>query len=346
MIFSKNLFKNKPFLVFVAASILSILYVIYILFSPNISLKYEEDAFLYIPDNSSFEDVITHLKQNAYVVNYSSLKQTAKLLNYKKIRSGKYALDYKMSNFELIRKLRSGQQTPVKLTFNNIRTKEQLAAKLSKQLMADSSSIINLLNDTALLSANNFNPNTSVALFIPNTYEIFWDTDANELMKRMLKEYKAFWTKERIALADSIPLSTIEVTTLASIVEEETNSKAERPKVAGLYINRLKQAMPLQADPTLKFAIGNFAVKRLGLQEILYISPYNTYRNKGLPPGPIRIASPAGIDAVLHYTKHNYVYMCAKETFNGEHNFAPTYAEHQANARLYQQALNNRKIFK
>lgn len=162
----------------------------------------------------------------------------------------------------------------------------------------------------------------------------------------MKKEHDAFWTAERKAKADSIPLTPVEVSTLASIVEEETNGKAERPMVAGLYINRLKKDMPLQADPTLKFAVGDFSIKRLTIEHILKISPYNTYRNKGLPPGPIRVASPNGIDAVLNYKKHNYIFMCAKETLNGEHNFAVSYAEHQANARKYQKALDARKIFK
>jgi len=244
----------------------------------------------------------------------------------------------------LVRILRSGRQTPVRLTFNNIRTKEQLAARLGTQLMADSTEILALMNDTAFLAQYELTPNTAITLFIPNTYEVFWNLNAKELFERMNKEYTKFWTDERKAQAAAIPMTPVEVSTLASIVEEETNNKTDRPKVAGLYINRLKTDMPLQADPTLKFAVGDFGLKRLTLKQILYISPYNTYRNHGLPPGPIRVASESGINAVLNYAHHNYIYMCASETLNGEHKFAANWAEHQANAKRYQEKLNKLNI--
>ena len=328
-------------------AIAAFMYLVYILFSPNFFPSSDKKAYLYIADSSSFEDVVLNLQQNAKVVNSSAFRQVAGLLHYgAKIRPGRYELKTGMNNFQLVRILRSGRQTPVQLSFNNIRTKEQLAGRLGSQLMADSLSISNLLNDTAFLRTYNLNPSTSVTLFIPNTYEVFWNTNAAELFERMNKEYNKFWTEERKAKAALIPLSLTEVSTLASIVEEESNNKAERPMIAGLYINRLKMDMPLQADPTLKFAMGDFGLKRILLQHILKISPYNTYRNHGLPPGPIRVVSPAAIDAVLNYSKHNYVFMCAKETLNGEHNFAVSYSEHQANAKKYQKALNELKIFK
>lgn len=322
------------------------LYFVYILFAPNISPKSDEKTYLCIPDSSSLNQVVTLLSNEADISNTMAFKQVATLLRYSKIRPGRYEIKPGMNNFQLIRILRSGRQTPVKLTFNNIRTKEQLAGRLSAQLMADSLSILKILNDTALLAKDSLNPNTSIALFIPNTYEVFWDMDASELYNRMRKEYNTFWTNERKTKAAAIPLTPVQVSTLASIVEEETNGKSERPMVAGLYINRLRIDMPLQADPTLKFAVGDFSIKRLTLEHILKISPYNTYRNHGLPPGPIRVASPNGIDAVLNYAQHKYIFMCAKETLNGEHNFATTYAEHQANAKKYQKALDDRKIFK
>ena len=328
-------------------AIAAFMYLVYILFSPNFFPSSDKKAYLYIADSSSFEDVVLNLQQNVKVVNSSAFRQVAGLLHYgSKIRPGRYELKTGMNNFLLVRNLRSGRQTPVQLSFNNIRTKEQLAGRLGSQLMADSLSISNLLNDTAFLRTYNLNPSTSVTLFIPNTYEVFWNTNAAELFERMNKEYNKFWTEERKAKAALIPLSLTEVSTLASIVEEESNNKAERPMIAGLYINRLKMDMPLQADPTLKFAMGDFGLKRILLQHILKISPYNTYRNHGLPPGPIRVVSPAAIDAVLNYSKHNYVFMCAKETLNGEHNFAVSYSEHQANAKKYQKALNELKIFK
>ncbi|MDD3078464.1 MAG: endolytic transglycosylase MltG [Paludibacter sp.] len=342
----KNSQIHKPILLIVLLLILFGLYGTYILFIPNISPKENSKTFLCIPDSSSLNDVLSIIQKTAKIGNVSSFRQVATIMRYNKIHPGRYEINGHVNNFSLIRLLRSGRQTPVKLTFNNIRTKEQLAGKLADQLMADSVSIINLMNDSAYLAAYGLDTNTVVALFIPNTYEIFWNVKAPKIFERMKKEYDNFWTPDRVAKADSIPFTPIEVSTLASIVEEETNGKAERRMVAGLYINRLKQDMPLQADPTLKFAVGDFKLKRLGIEQIKKPSPYNTYLNKGLPPGPIRVASPAGIDAVLNYTHHKYIYMCAKETLNGEHNFASSYAEHMRNAKKYQKALNDRKIFK
>jgi len=336
---------KKPIFWVLTLLIALFVYVAYILFAPNVYVNTESGkSYLCINDSSSMDDVIAELQQSATVFNITGFKQASSIFNYKKIHPGRYELTNGMNNFKLVRILQNGRQTPLKLTFNNIRTKEQLAGRLSKEIMSDSISILNLLNDTAFLFKYNLNPNTSVAVFIPNTYEVFWDLDAHEIFDRMKKEYDIFWNDERKAKAASIPLSQVEVATLASIVEEETNSKAERPMVAGLYINRLKTNMPLQADPTLKFAVGDFSIKRLKLEHILKVSPYNTYRNKGLPPGPIRLASQNGIDAVLNYKKHDYIFMCAKETLNGEHNFAVTYPEHQANAKRYQKALDALKI--
>ena len=328
-----------------AAILLVIVYGVYILFAPNFSPKTDEKAFLCIPDNSTFGDVTRLLDQKADVHNMVSFRQVASLLHYgAKIRSGRYEIKPGMNNFSLVRALRSGRQTPVKLTFNNIRTKEQLAARLSTQLMADSVSILKLMNDTAFLSRYGLTPNTSISLFIPNTYEVFWNQNAEQLFERMNKEYNKFWNDERKAKAAAIPMTPVQVSTLASIVEEETNNRTDRPKVAGLYINRLKKDRPLQADPTLKFAVGDFSLKRITIKQILQISPYNTYRNHGLPPGPIRVASENGIDAVLNYTHHDYIYMCASETLNGEHKFAADWATHQANAKKYQQKLNDLNI--
>ena len=338
---------KKPIIIVLIVMVCVFLYLAYIFFAPNIFSSSEEKSFLYVPDNSTFDNVIDSLNQSANVLSIASFKQVAGILKYGKvIRPGRYELKSGMNNFKLIRALRSGRQTPVKLTFNNIRTKEQLAARLSHIIMADSASIVNMLNDNDFLMAYGLNSDTSISLFIPDTYEVFWDLDAMELFTRMKKEHDAFWNDERKSKAAEIPLTPTEVSTLASIVEEETNAKKERPMVAGLYINRLKMDMPLQADPTLKFAFGDFGLKRILFAHILKISPYNTYRNRGLPPGPIRVASRDGIDAVLNYSKHNYIFMCAKETLNGEHNFAVSYSDHQINAQKYQKALNDRKIFK
>lgn len=323
------------------------IYLVYILFAPNIFPRNEDKAFLCIPDSANFESVINLLDKDAKVWNVSAFKQVAGILRYgSKVRPGKYELKKGMNNFQLVRILRSGRQTPVQLSFNNIRTKEQLAKRLSEQIMADSTSIITLLNDSAFLSTYQLNPYTSVSLFIPNTYEVFWNLNAKQLFERMNKEYTKFWTPERKAKADSIPLTISEVSTLASIVEEETKNTADRPMVAGLYINRYKTGMPLQADPTVKFALGDFSIKRILFVHLRTISPYNTYKNIGLPPGPIRVTTPKAIDAVLNYTHHYYIYMCASETLNGVHKFAVSWEEHSANAARYQQELNARKIFK
>ena len=210
--------------------------------------------------------------------------------------------------------------------------------------MVDSCEIANILNDTAYISKLGFTPETLPALFIPNTYEVYWNMSAEDFMQRMLKEHKAFWNEKRLKQAEAIGLTPIEVATLASIVEEETANQAEKPMVAGLYINRLKKGMLLQADPTVKFSLQEFGLKRILFKHLEVDSPYNTYKYAGLPPGPIRVPSYQGLESVLNYTKHNYIYMCAKEDFSGTHNFAVTSAQHAANARKYQQALNRRGI--
>ncbi len=322
-----------------------LVYLLYILFAPNISPRDDKKAFLYIPEKSTFNDVTKLIMKDANIFNVSSFNQVALILHYgSKIRPGRYEIKAGMNNFEFLRILRSGRQTPVRLTFNNIRTKEQLASRIGFQLMADSVSILKLLNDPIYLAHYNLTPQTAIAIFIPNTYEVFWNLNAHQLFERMYLEYNKFWTDERKAKAEAIPLTKVEVCTLASIVEEETNNKEDRPMVAGLYINRLKADMPLQADPTLKFAVGDFSLKRIGIKQILYISPYNTYRNHGLPPGPIRVSTENGIDAVLNYTHHNFIYMCASETLNGKHKFASNWSEHLANARKYQQKLDQLNI--
>jgi UPF0755 protein len=343
----KNLVKLLMFSL-LAAIILVAGAVVYVLFYPNISPKDAEKAYLLVYPYSTVENVANDIEKTAQISSKTTFLWAAKILKYayENVRSGRYEISGETSNLALLRRLRNGQQTPVKLTFNNIRTKENLAARLSQQLLADSTSLIKLLNDSTFLSQYKLTPETSVALFIPDTYEVYWTINADELFSRMHREYKAFWTDERLKKAAEIPLTPVEVSTLASIVEEETNAKTERPLVAGLYINRLKQNMRLQADPTLKFAIGDFGLRRIMIAHIFQAkgSPYNTYLRTGLPPGPIRIPSKNGLDAVLNYSHHDYLFMCAKETFDGTHNFAHTYAEHQQNAKRYQQALNERNI--
>ena len=316
----------------------------YILFYPNIK-NVEENTYLYIHDKDNFEQVLDQLNEITDISAIFTFRLVAKQLGYiDNIKPGRYGIHNNMSNIELIRKLRSGKQDPLNLQFNSLRTKEQLAGRISAQIMADSLSIINLLNDDAFLGQYDLYPATSIALFIPNTYEVFWDMDAYELFERMKKEFDTFWNETRLEKAAAIPMTPMEVITLASIVQEETNKNFEYPIIAGLYINRLRRNMPLQACPTVKYAVGDFNLRRILNRHLKVDSPYNTYMHPGLPPGPIRTPSTICIDAVLNYEKHNYLFMTAKETFNGEHNFAATGAEHMRNARKYQRALNARGI--
>ena len=235
-------------------------------------------------------------------------------------------------------------QTPVNLTIPSVRTVSILLRTVSHQLMTDSASLARLLMDSTYCAQIGYTRETLPCLFLPNTYEVYWTMTPEAFVKRMQKEHDRFWNKERKAKAQSIGLTPEEVVTLASIVEEETANNAEKPMVAGLYMNRLHAEMPLQADPTVKFALQDFGLRRILHAHLETESPYNTYKHTGLPPGPIRIPSIQGIESVLNYTRHDYLYMCAKEDFSGTHNFAATFTQHLANARKYQQELNRRKI--
>jgi UPF0755 protein len=260
------------------------------------------------------------------------------------VKAGKYAITPKTTYLEAVRMLRSGHQTPVKLTFNNIRLKKDFAERIGNQLIFDSEDLVDRLNDPDIAASFGLDTTTILTLFIPNTYEIYWNTPVDKFLERMKKEYDRFWTKERLAKTEEMHLSPTEVSILASIVEEETAAKQEYPVVAGLYMNRLKKGMLLQADPTVKFAVGDVTLRRILNAHLQVESPYNTYKNQGLPPGPIRIPSINGIDGVLNYRNHSYIYMCAKEDFSGTHNFAVTLDEHNRNAQKYREALNRNHI--
>jgi len=251
-----------------------------------------------------------------------------------------------MNNNELINMLRSGNQAPVNIVLHNIRTKPELASVVQEKLEADSLAVIRLLNNSSYLEDYGLDTETVRAIFIPNTYEFYWNTSAKQFFERMYQEYQKFWTEKKIEKAKKIDLSRLEVITLASIVEEETIKNDERPTIAGVYMNRLRKGMPLQADPTVRYALQDFTIKRILKKHLVIDSPYNTYKNKGLPPGPINMPSIPSINAVLHYEKHDYLFFCAKDDFSGYHAFAKTHAEHVRNARKYQKALNKRKIWR
>lgn len=344
------MFRSKKFVaatvIFVSMMLATLSFYFYqVAKSPNLQVD-KEDRYLLIPTGATYQTVIDSLKNNKMLHDELSFSFLAKLLDYQEaVKPGRYLIKKDMGNRDALSMLRAGRQTPVKLTFNNIRLKEELATKLCRQLEADSVEFKNLLNDTAVVKQYGFDTTTIMCMFLPNTYELFWTTSARDLLERMNKEYKTFWTEDRKSKAATINFTPVQVSILASIVEAEQARKSdEKPRVAGLYINRLNQSMPLQADPTLVFGLRNFSLKRILKVHTQLESSYNTYKYTGLPPGPINLPTLASINAVLNYEKHDYLYMCAKEDFSGYHNFAVDFEDHLKNARLYQKALNAANI--
>ncbi len=317
------------------------------IYQPNVVLEGTKSALLFIPSGSSLEDVMKLLYENNLIHDRGSFEWLAEKKNYRNhIKPGRYRLENGMSNNSLINMLRSGRQEPVRLTFNNIRTHEELAGAISSRLEPDSVQILKLLRDNSFLSQFDYDTRTVMALFVPNTYEFFWNIPPQAFFERMQNENNRFWNRERQVKLKNTGLTRTEAYTLASIVEEETVKAEEYPVIAGVYMNRIKRGMRLQADPTIKFAIGNFSVNRILKKHLEVDSPYNTYKYAGLPPGPIRMPSIAAIDGVLNFEKHQYLFFCAKEDFSGYHRFAKTLQEHNRNARLYQEALNRRGIMR
>lgn len=259
-------------------------------------------------------------------------------------KPGHYELRPGMSVIEVARMLKLGLQTPVRVTINNVRTPAQLAQKLARQIDADSTILMQVLTSGEVARTVGFDSVTFFSMFIPNTYEFYWTVTPRELIERMKREYDRFWTPERDAQRERSGLSRLEVMTLASIVYEETRKTDEMPRIAGVYINRLRRGIPLQADPTVKYAMQDFGLRRILYRHLKYPSPYNTYVNKGLPPSPICMPGINAIDAVLGFEQHDYIFFCARPTFDGYHNFARTLREHNANARAYSAELNRRKI--
>ena len=302
-----------------------------------------ETTRIYIDEDDTADSVKTKIKETAHPGTTMGFSILSTLSNYT-VHTGCYAVEPGENMLHLFRALQQGRQTPVRLTIPNVRTMDRLAGTLGKKLMLDSAATAQLFADSAFCRHYGYDTTTLACLFIPNTYEVYWNISMDDFMQRMQKENKAFWTAERLQKAQEAGMTPEEVITLASIVDEETANNSEKPMVAGMYINRLNMDMPLQADPTIKFALRDFSLRRIYHNMLDTNSPYNTYRNTGLPPGPIRIPSIAGIDAVLNHVKHNYLYMCAKEDFSGTHNFARTYAEHLSNAAKYSAALNRRGI--
>jgi len=314
-----------------------------IVFESNIQV---EKFNLYIPTNANYNQVIDSLITNNVLINIKTFQKVATFKKYdSRIKSGKYLLKKGMNNRQLINMLILGNQTPVNLTFNNVRTNEQLAGKLSKQIELDSITLINYLKDESFLIKYGAKSIDIKLIFIPNTYQIWWNISIEGLFDRMFQEYRKFWNNNRVSKAQNLGLNFKEIGILASIVEEETNKIDEKSTVASVYLNRLRKNMLLQADPTVKYANGDFTLKRILNKHLKYDSPYNTYIYKGLPPGPICIPSISSIDAVLENKNTKYLYFCAKDDFSGYHNFAENMQEHIINAKKYQRSLNRLKIY-
>lgn len=315
----------------------------FIIFTPMSSKG--ENKYVFIDDDDNIDSVYSKIEPNAKGYTMSLFKLLAGKTDYANhIRTGRYAIEPGMGTIQTFRRFRNGQQEPVSLTIPSVRTLDRLAHEVAKKLMLDEDQLYNAITDEKTCEKYGLDSLTIQCLFIPNTYDIYWNISVDKFLDRMKKESDNFWNPERIDKAKAAGLNPTQVITLASIVDEETANNEEKPMVAGMYINRYKINMPLQADPTIKYAWKKFDLKRIYNNLLFIDSPFNTYRNPGLPPGPIRIPSVAGIDAVLDYVEHDYLYMCAKEDFSGTHNFAVTYAEHLKNAAKYTAALNARNI--
>ncbi len=314
----------------------------------NINTNERKSRYIFIKRNANYNDVINELKEKNILLDLASFEFIASSKNYKEnIKPGKYYINKQMSNKELVNILRKGQQEKIILNLNNIRTKEQLAGRIASQLEPDSITIIDLLNNDKFCMEN-FKVTTEQILtnIIPQDYEIAsWAISPEDLFKIFKNNYTNFWDNNRLKQSQKLNMTKLEVTILASIVQQEQQiHKQERPTIAGVYLNRLAKNMKLQADPTVIFALKNFETKRVTYEMLTYNSPYNTYLNTGLPPGPICVASANAIDAVLNSKKHNYIYFCAKEDLSGFHNFTASYNEHERNAKRYAQALNKKNI--
>ena len=299
-----------------------------------------------IPHKATYEQVLDSIRAMDILENEKAFNWVAKKKNYPSgIKPGKYVFDKGMNNNTMINMLKAGNQAPIVVTFNNLRFMEELAGKVARYIEPDSAELIAYLSDSTVISRMGFNKYSFHAMFIPNTYEMYWTTTPEQFAERMKAEYERFWSDGRKTKAEALGLSPVEVITVASIVQEETVKADEKPVVAGLYLNRIRKGMPLQADPTVKFALGDFNIKRVLIRHLETDSPYNTYKYAGLPPGPINFPEISSIDAVLNADNNKFIYMCAREDFSGYHNFARTLHEHNENAQRYREALDQNKIW-
>lgn len=333
---------NKRLILFLLCSILGISFSFYayqMVYTPNF-LVGMENRVLYLKEGSTFKDIQKELHEGHYVQDLMSFSFLAKITGYAdELKPGRYVIKAGMSNMEVLKVLRSGKQEPVRITFNNVRLIRELAEKITRNINMTPEEFEAAVIKFVMTNKEGFTKDNVLVMFIPNTYEVYFNITAEGLVERMHSEYQSFWTEERKAKAKSIGFTPIEVSILAAITQAETIKQEEAPVIAGLYMNRLKKGIALQADPTLVFAAGDFSLKRVLNEHKQIDSPWNTYLYPGLPPGPINLPEISSIDAVLNYTKSDYYYMCAKEDFSGRHNFTNSYEEHMSNAIRYQRAL-------
>ena len=333
-----------PIIIVIIGVIAAFIYTKNMLLSPNFSISENTKPLIYVYDGEKIDDVVAQLETKHLVIDTKKIYLAAKLqrLSDTPLKSGCYKITPEMCSWQLVSKIKRREQTPQRLTLNNVRLPEQLAQRVSEQLMVDSATVYNFITDTSQMQSLGFAPNELFVLIVANTYELWWTSSIETIMQRLVTEHNRFW-ENRDAKAKELGLSRTEIVTLASIVDEETNQASERKRIAGLYLNRLKKGMMLQSDPTVKYAVGDFTLNQILYSHLEIDSPYNTYKYYGLPPGPIRLPQTATIDAVLNAEKHNYIYMCASEKLDGTHHFARTLSEHNNNAAKYHVALRRWK---
>ena len=334
-----------PLIIFSTVLTTCSVYIYQMLYSPNFLINSKE-KFIIINEKTEFNELIKSLERDTIINDILSFSVLSKIMEYQEnIKEGAYKVKTNMSNYDMITMLRSGNQTPINITFSYARKMDDLAEKITKKLKMSDDDLMNYLYDN-IEDYNDFNKLDIISIFLPDTYEVYWNISPKKLTEKMYSEYKKFWNKERLIKLDKINLEQKEAIVLASIVASESRMLDEADRIAGVYMNRLNRNMRLQADPTLVFAANDYTIRRVLNKHKRIKSPYNTYIHKGLPPGPIRLASKNYIDAVLNYEKHNYIFMCAKEDFSGYHAFATNLTDHNRNAKKFQKALNLRKIYR
>ena len=316
------------------------------IYQSNVNLGEKKSKIIYIPTDSDFNDVMRILSEENILKDKASFEWTCEKKKYKNtVKPGKYRVLAKMSNNELINILRAGLQEKIELNFNGLKTKQQLVARLAKRIEADSADLALAMEDNGYLEQYGFNQDNVQAMFIPDTYEFYWNTSVDQFFEKMAEEYKKYWTEDKKKKAKGIGLSQSEVAILASIVQAEQCCDNEEKKViAGLYLNRIEKGMKLQSDPTVIFAIGDFTIQRVYSNQLKFDSPYNTYVVYGLPLGPIGFPAKTSMDAVLEHDENDFIYMCAKSTLNGKHNFSKTFNQHEIYAAEYRKALKEKGI--